>query len=61
MSNIAILGNDLLSPEQIQQIAGLASPPELTPCASLDEDDEDDGTSPGCCIVDDHTKTALLV
>lgn len=61
MSNIVILGDDLLSPEQIQQIAGLASPPELTPCASLDEDDEDDGTSPGCCMIDAHTKTALLV
>lgn len=61
MSNIVILGDDLLSPEQIQQIAGLDALPELTPCAPLDENDEDDGTSPGCCMVDHHTKTALLL
>lgn len=60
MSSIVILGDDLTSPEQIQEIANLASPPELVPCASLDEDDEDDGTSPGCCKVDDYTKTQLL-
>ena len=61
MSWIVILGEDLTSPEQIQYIAGLDSPPVVTPCEALNEDDKDDGTCPGCCTVDDHTKTALVI
>lgn len=57
--NIVILGDDLTTAEQIQEIANLPSPPSITPCASLDEDDEDDGTSPGCCTVSPETAALL--
>ena len=57
--NIVILGDDLTTAEQIQEIADLPSPPSVTPCASLDEDDEDDGTSPGCCTVSPETAALL--
>lgn len=57
--NIVILGDDLTTAEQIQVIANLPSPPSITPCASLDEDDESDGTSPGCCTVSPETAALL--
>ena len=57
--NIVVLGDDLTTPEQIQQIASLPSRPSLIPCSTLDEDDEDDGTSMGCCTV--SIETAALI
>lgn len=61
LTTIVILGGDLTSPVQIQQIAGLKSPPDVIPCEALNEDDEDDGTTLGCCHIDDDTKTALKI
>jgi hypothetical protein len=59
-----ILGRDLTTAEQIQEIAGLSSPPECRSVERLqgdDEEDEDDEDEPeGCCIVDAATRTALI-
>ena len=68
-SNVVVLGGDLTSPQQISEIAGLKSQPQLIPCSALEEYTEDDAiedgstgedtTSLGCCIIDDHALTLL--
>lgn len=72
-NHMVILGADLTTPEQIQAIAGLASPPERVHVSKVIDDEEDqeeegyeedeeaeEGETGWGCWIDVATRTALM-